>query len=230
METNATSPQSQATPAARSAPKSASKGFDVNGDFETFLNLLTTQLKNQDPLNPADSTEFVAQLAQFSSVEQQVKTNQSLEAILSALGGQGAGALAPWIGAKVNAAAALRFDGAPVELTVARDPAATTATLVVKSEAGLIVARQPVDPQATTLTWDGAVAGGESAPVGVYRFSLERMNGVTPLPDVEPRGFAGVTEARLADGGVELVLDSGDVIRADEVTAIRAAGAPAETE
>lgn len=227
METNATALQSQATPAARSAQKNASDGFDVNGDFETFLNLLTTQLRNQDPLNPADSTEFVAQLAQFSSVEQQVKTNQSLDAILSALGGQGAGALAPWIGAQVNAAAALRFDGAPVELTVARDPAATAATLVVKSESGLVVARQPIDPQATTLTWDGAVAGGEPAPAGVYRFSLERMNGSASLPDAEPRGFAGVTEARLADGGVELVLDSGDVISADDVTAIRAAGAAA---
>lgn len=50
-----------------------------NVDFNTFLKLLTTQLKNQDPLNPLDGTEFTGQIAQFSSLEQQVKSNSLLE-------------------------------------------------------------------------------------------------------------------------------------------------------
>ena len=53
-------------------------------DFETFLSLLTTQLRNQDPLKPLDSTEFVAQLASFSAVEQQINTNAKLDAITNA--------------------------------------------------------------------------------------------------------------------------------------------------
>ncbi|MFV2001871.1 MAG: flagellar hook capping FlgD N-terminal domain-containing protein, partial [Paracoccaceae bacterium] len=54
---------------------------NVNSDFETFLKLLTTQLKNQDPLKPVDSSDFAVQLATFSSVEQQVKTNDLLTSL-----------------------------------------------------------------------------------------------------------------------------------------------------
>jgi flagellar basal-body rod modification protein FlgD len=57
----------------------------TGADFQTFLTLLTTQLKNQNPLEPLDSTQFVAQLASFSSVEQQVKTNDRLADILDLL-------------------------------------------------------------------------------------------------------------------------------------------------
>ena len=51
-------------------------------DFDNFLVLLTTQLQNQDPLNPTDSTEFTNQLVQFSQVEQGINTNQKLDALL----------------------------------------------------------------------------------------------------------------------------------------------------
>lgn len=52
-------------------------------DYDTFLTLLVTQMKNQDPLNPTDNTEYIAQLASFSAVEQQTQTNDKLDLILS---------------------------------------------------------------------------------------------------------------------------------------------------
>lgn len=52
---------------------------------DAFLSMMVAQLKNQDPLNPADGTDFTAQLAQFSSLEQQITTNSTLEAILTEL-------------------------------------------------------------------------------------------------------------------------------------------------
>jgi|GEM_PF-3170677 len=62
---------------------------DVNTDplaqKQLFLELLVAQLKYQDPLNPADGTEFAAQLSQFTEVEQSLESNQHLEAILAAL-------------------------------------------------------------------------------------------------------------------------------------------------
>lgn len=201
--------------------EAASSASGINSDFKTFLTLLTAQLRNQDPMNPQDSTQFIAQLAQFSAVEQQVASNDKLDAILTALGGQGPAALAPWLGAKVQAAAALGFDGAPIELSVDPAPGATAATLIVETDAGLTVARLAVDPQATSLTWDGSVGGGGVAPEGVYRFTLERIAGQEKLPDAAARGYASVVEARMANGGVELLLDSGDAIGAEDVTAIR---------
>jgi flagellar basal-body rod modification protein FlgD len=56
-------------------------------NFETFLTLLTSQLKNQDPLSPVDSNQFTAQLTQMAGVEQQLLTNDLLKGLLAAQGG-----------------------------------------------------------------------------------------------------------------------------------------------
>ena len=57
----------------------------ITADYNTFLKLLVTQLQSQDPLNPTDNTEFIAQLASFSAVEQQTQTNDKLDLMLSYL-------------------------------------------------------------------------------------------------------------------------------------------------
>lgn len=222
METSPLGAQ-PATAASRTIAVKEQNPTGLDSDFTTFLNLLTAQLRNQDPMNPTDSTQFVAQLAQFSAVEQQVKANDTLQEIFNVLSGQGAETLTSWIGAEVNAAAAMPFDGeTPVALTLDPDPEATAAKLVVTAESGLTVAKIAVDPRSDALQWDGKIAGGELAPAGNYRFTVERTKDGEPLESVTPRGFTKVTEARLAEGGVELVLESGDVVPASGVTAIRA--------
>ena len=130
-------PQTQTANATQSTGASASTAADaddsvISSDFETFLRLLTTQLENQDPLNPLDSSEFAVQLATFSSVEQQVKTNDLLRDLASGFGASGLTQLAGWVGmeARVNAPAA--FDGTPITLAPEIDPASDAATLVVR--------------------------------------------------------------------------------------------------
>ena len=59
----------------------SASGKSIAGNFDTFLQLLTTQLKNQNPLDPLDTNQFTQQLVQFSSVEQQLKTNDFLSAL-----------------------------------------------------------------------------------------------------------------------------------------------------
>jgi flagellar basal-body rod modification protein FlgD len=54
-------------------------------DYSAFLRLLIAQMQNQDPMNPIDSTEYMSQLASFSSVEQAVKTNTKLDALLTSM-------------------------------------------------------------------------------------------------------------------------------------------------
>ncbi len=65
-----------------------STASDTSEQFDTFLNLLTAQIRNQDPLAPLDSTQFVEQLATFSNLELQAKNNQILESIASMLAQQ----------------------------------------------------------------------------------------------------------------------------------------------
>ena len=55
----------------------------LSADMNTFLTLLTTQLKYQDPLDPMDTAEFTNQLVQYSSVEQAIQTNEKLDSLLS---------------------------------------------------------------------------------------------------------------------------------------------------
>src|SRR5262249_24808938 len=64
-----------------SATHAASAQATLSANFSTFLTLLTSQLQNQDPLSPMDSTQFTQQLVQFSQVEQQIKTNSNLESL-----------------------------------------------------------------------------------------------------------------------------------------------------
>src|SRR5690349_24810600 len=61
----------------------ASSNTTLAGNFQTFLTLLTTQLQNQNPLDPLDTNQFTQQLVQFASVEQQLKTNDELSSLVS---------------------------------------------------------------------------------------------------------------------------------------------------
>src|SRR5579875_1436589 len=79
-------------------PSTTQIGAQANDpQMNEFLQLLTTQLQNQDPLNPTDPTQFVAQLAQFSTVEQLVQSNTSLSAIAQSIGGLALGQYAGMI-------------------------------------------------------------------------------------------------------------------------------------
>ncbi|MEM6906473.1 MAG: hypothetical protein AAF568_11310, partial [Pseudomonadota bacterium] len=89
------------------------------------------------------------------------------------------------------------------------------------NEAGDVVARQPVDPAASDISWSGEIAGG-TAPAGLYSFSVERSDGRDALPTDQARGFSRITEARLENGQTVLVLEGGKTFPASEVGTLRA--------
>ena len=66
-----------------SSSLNSTSATELAGNFQTFLTLLTTQLQNQDPLDPLDTNQFTQQLVEFASVEQQLKTNDSLTTLVS---------------------------------------------------------------------------------------------------------------------------------------------------
>jgi flagellar basal-body rod modification protein FlgD len=70
-------------PATGSGSLSSTTGATLAGNFQTFLTLLTTQLQNQNPLDPLDTNQFTQQLVQFAGVEQQLKTNDQLSSLLT---------------------------------------------------------------------------------------------------------------------------------------------------
>lgn len=207
-----------AKPAA--AADSAAPGAAA-ADFQTFLTLLTTQLRNQDPLKPMESTEFVAQLASFSGVEQQVRTNDRLEQIFNALGGGASAGLADWIGKEVRSAAKASFDGVPVEIEATPLEDADRATLVVTNDFGQVVARRAVDPRDATLSWNGEDELGRRLPDGLYGFAVESYKGEDLLGSTDGQVFSPVSEVRIEDGSPVLILAGGGKVSVDDISALR---------
>lgn len=220
--TSQTSGQRVGSPAARSQEDDSV----ISSDFQTFLTLLTTQLENQDPLNPLDSSEFAVQLATFSSVEQQVKTNDLLRDLSAGFGASGLTQLAGWVGMEARVNAPVAFDGSPVTLAPEVDPASDAATLVVKDATGRVVSREGMPTNADTILWAGVGDDGNPLPAGSYTFEVESLNlgEVTSTKPVDH--YARVTEARNGPNGVDIVLAGGATVAAASVTALRQPVAP----
>lgn len=140
----------QATPVANPASSTSSKPA-LSSDFETFLKMLTAQMRNQDPLNPVESADFAAQLAAFSTVEQQVRSNDLLETLGDRMGTMGMSQLSGWVGMEARAAVPVQFDGTPVTLTVAPAPFADAARIIARDSSGTIVQRSDVAVQGGTV-------------------------------------------------------------------------------
>ena len=210
-----------ANPAAAKKAATDTTANTMAGDFQTFLTLLTTQMRNQDPLKPMESTEFVAQLASFSGVEQQIRSNERLESILSVLSGGSADGLASWIGREVRAPVAADFKGEAIE--VGMTPVADTdrTVLVVRNDFDQEVVRRAVTPQDGMVAWDGTNGLGATLANGRYRFTLESYAGDTLKDTQAGQVFAAVREVRIEDGAPVLLTDGGGRVALDAITAVR---------
>lgn len=211
--------QTAAPPVVETEEKDA-KGT-IDSDFNTFLTLLTTQLQNQDPLKPMESTEFVAQLASFSSVEQQIRTNDQLERIFEALGGASPAGLASWIGKEVRAATQATYSGVPVDVGTTPNAEAERAVLTVTNDFGQVVAQREVDPAAATVSWDGRDALGTPLPNGKYSFAIESYAKDELIGTVPGEVYGKVSEVRIENGAPVLWLENGAKVATDAVTALR---------
>jgi len=150
-------------------------------NMDTFLTLLTTQLKNQDPLSPQDSTQWVTQLVQFSSVEQQIHQRESLEALVNfQLAWQATNAVG-YIGKTVEA------DGQHVylkdhtaDIRYSLDEDAGQATVTIKDSTGKTVrelTNVAKSKGSHTVTWDGKDKDGVALDDGFYTISVKATKG-----------------------------------------------------
>lgn len=223
---SATSSNTASADTSNAKSKSSSEGTTagaLSGDFNTFLRLLTSQMQNQDPLEPTSNTEFVSQLASFSAVEQQTRTNDTLSKMFEQMTlGQG-GDVGSWIGKEVLVAGGqTRYAGEPVEIGVETVEGAEKATLLVRDQNGTLVARIPASVTETSVTWDGRNQKGAELPAGLYSFQLESMSGSdTTLGTQDGTVFSKVSEVRLGEDATQLVVAGGKSVDVAAVTAIR---------
>ena len=156
------------TPAPASVPNRAT----LTGDLESFLLLLTTQLKNQDPLSPLDSNEFAAQLAQFATVEQAIQTNKNLNDLIGiSKAGQTAAAVS-YLGKTIEA----EGDTVPLidgkaEYSYTLPTKATSVTLAIANDQGRVVFSTTGETATGkhNFVWDGIDNQGIEVAPGIYR-------------------------------------------------------------
>ena len=193
----------------------------ITSDFETFLLMLTTQLENQDPLNPIESQDFAVQLATFSGVEQQVLTNDLLENLTGALGASDLAQLAGWVGMEARVNAPVAFDGSPVDIAIDPQPGSDRAELVVRDASGNEISREGVPLNAGTYAWVGLDQKGQPLDAGSYTLELASINQGETTSIVPVEHYARVSEARQGRDGVELVIAGGATVPSNSVTALR---------
>ncbi len=172
MDPTTVTPTSSAATTAAGANSTAAN--QLAGNFDEFLQLLTTQLQNQDPTSPLDPNQFTQELVQFSSVEQQIQTNTSLTTLISLQQNAQTTSALNFIGHSVvinGSTSQLSKGQATWNYTVTK-PA--TATINVADSTGAIVysTSQSVQPGQQSFTWNGQTTNGNLLTSGTYNISI----------------------------------------------------------
>lgn len=200
----------QATAAATGRTADGSDQSSVLGK-EDFLQLLVAQLQNQDPLNPDEPTEFTAQLAQFSSLEQLTNMNDSMEALVNASSNSDRLSTLNTIGNEVLFEAdEVNYSGGPLQLGYRIDENVESATLVLENNGAVIATIQATELTAGThyLNWDGTTINGIAAPTGKYSLRLQATG-------KEGEAVTGSTLVRAEVTGVDLQGEKGATLVTD---------------
>jgi flagellar basal-body rod modification protein FlgD len=194
-------------------------------NFDQFLTLLTTQLKNQNPLDPLDTNQFTQELVQFSSVEQLIKQNTTLTSLLSVSKATTNTNALNFVGKQITA------DGASTELangsahwSLTAPRAASQAVITVKDASGATVysTTQSLTAGANDFTWNGKSNSGSTAPDGTYTISVEAKDlsgtGVTVSSEI-----SGVVTAVDLTGDTPVLSVGGVRVPVDKVKTLRSA-------
>ncbi|MCS6922029.1 MAG: flagellar hook assembly protein FlgD [Elioraea sp.] len=200
-------PAATLTPAERVQTTIASRR-QIASNFQDFLRLLTTQLRNQDPTAPLDTNQFTQQLVMFAQVEQQLATNQSLERLIRLQETSQLTALTPLIGRLVEAESGsiVLQDGTARGAYVLRADATAT-TITIRDASGRVVAASAGQTRAGRheIAWDGRDLVGRRLPDGAYTIRVEASYGSTS--EAVPTTVIGrITGAERADGGLKLAI------------------------
>ncbi len=159
-----------------SALTGSRKGIADN--FDTFLQILTTQLRNQNPLDPLDTNQFTQQLVQFTGVEQQLKTNQFLEAMMLANQNAGSSQAVGYIGKEITASGVKSelINGSARWHFAVDEPAQIT--VQVKDKDGNVVFQKEgnVAKGESVFNWDGIGTDGTPRPDGTYSINIQARN------------------------------------------------------
>lgn len=199
------------TVAATTATKAESRIAD---NFDTFLKILTTQMKNQDPLAPMDSTQFTEQLVQFSQVEQAILTNKHLETAIAMIAAGNAANAVAFIGKVVTAEGNIsNLSGGKASWTYTLEAQAAKSTVTIRNADGEIVnsAAGETALGSHDFVWDGKNFAGEQLPEGSYKLEINAIDSNGKLINTTTVSSGIVTGVNNFDGEPTLLLGQTEI-------------------
>ncbi len=206
------------------SPASQGSLATLSQDFDQFLRLLTTQLQNQDPLSPMDSTEFTNQLVQFSQVEQQIKTNDQMESLLAFQTLNLTAVGLSFIGKNVEVSDDEFYmnGNSGASMSYNMPEGAAKGTVAITDADGRTVYKADADLGAgkKSFTWDGKDENGIAVPAGTYTLkvsALDAQNNSLNLTTFVPGFVEGIESGD--DGNLNVIVNG----RLVPVTAVRKA-------
>lgn len=167
-----TAPSSGSTTAAPSG--TGLNGQTIAGNFQTFLTLLTTQLKNQDPTSPLDTNQFTQQLVEFAQVEQQLKSNDQLSTLVTLQQTAQATQALGFVGENVTVSGNTAQLSKGAATWTMSSPKPSNATLNISNSSGQLVYSGAMTLQAgsNTFKWNGQGTNGTQWPDGTYSMTV----------------------------------------------------------
>jgi flagellar basal-body rod modification protein FlgD len=191
--------------------------------FDTFLALLTTQLQNQDPLDPMKSQEFTQQLVQFSGVEQAINSNKKLDQLVQLQTSNQLTGAVSYIGKSVEVVGdQLMLQDGTSEITYGLDGKATQTTIKIIDQTGKTVrtVNGATDQGRHEYVWDGRNDSGAPVPDGVYNFTVIAVGPENKTVNTVTAAVGKVTGIEIVDNTV--TLNIGELgIGLDKIFAVR---------
>ncbi|MDH3661238.1 MAG: flagellar biosynthesis protein FlgD [Alphaproteobacteria bacterium] len=199
-------------------------------DFSSFLKLLTTQLQNQDPTSPMDADQFTQQLVQFSGVEQQIRSNETLGELAALMQADQLSQSVGYLGAEVEAEGdVFRLgDDGQAKIHYELESAASTVLLKITDEFGQVVALKPGELGAGrhSLTWDGIGDDGVRHTDGSYKVEVLAQS-AAGTPVAANTTISGIVDGVEIDGAETMLSVDGILMSMDRISAVRTASTAA---
>jgi flagellar basal-body rod modification protein FlgD len=229
--TTTTTPVTSNSAATTAAGINNTSSQQIAGNFDEFLQILTTQLQNQDPLSPMDANSFTQELVEFASVEQQIDTNTNMQTMISLQQATTDLAGLNLVGSTVtvsgNSAALANASNSPATWTL-NSPSAATGNVSITNSSGQTVfsGTTALNAGTQTYTWNGKGSNGVTWPDGNYTLSIT-ATGANGQPVAVSTQVQGVVSAVNTSANPPTLTISGQTVPMSSIQSINSSGSGA---
>jgi flagellar basal-body rod modification protein FlgD len=195
----------------------------LSGNEQTFLQLLTTQLQNQDPLAPTDTNTFTQQLVEYSQVEQQINTNSKLDTMNGLLVNNKVQDALAMVGGNVQySGSTLNYSTGTVEVDYNLPSAAASNTVSIQDASGNTVysTNGSLAAGAGSFDWDGTETDGTQAPAGAYTIVVNATDSTGAAITATTSTWGLVTGVQATSSDILLTLQGGGTVPLNNVSNI----------